>query len=248
METVDLQNHMSELVEEAKAIADGIRQHPRPGNVHQLRICLRRIRTCLSLVDRKLHAKDRKALKKLWHQLGEVRDLDVVKKLSEDNKLPVKNIRHLRRDERHALVKILSEKRVHHLFRTLEKIAAKFDPRKVTPHLAVTKLRSDLIRTPASPQHLHDIRIILKKIRYLREAFGFSVEMFRGIQNMFGEFQDYRVLASHHPGNPIVARKKTLKEEAVLFILKEAFGLAFRGLDEMISGGASQPHRQVRAA
>lgn len=206
-----------------------------PKRIHDMRVAMRRARTALKIFSpcapdnawRPL----RKELARIAGYLGAVRDLDValelVTQLTANDHLPPENVEALLAElhderDRHvaALRKVLSQARTDEALAALAG-AARLARRCVTPaargpardYLAAAILSSlkDILATADEDvtqlfaEHLHQLRIAFKRLRYLCE---FAQPLYRGalaefiasfvtIQDCLGRHQDLATLCTH---------------------------------------------------
>lgn len=231
--TINLQDHLSQLVIEGRALAYQLESHFSGKIVHKLRVCVRRLRTTMDLVGEELPAPEKEQLKKVWKQLGKVRDLDVSRGLAEKYSLSESHIKDKRSAARKKLRTQLSDKKMQHLFDEMEKISLRRSTEKVDPLPLLRDLRMKLIRTPTGPEHLHELRIVLKKIRYFREALGFDVEAFKEFQDTLGEFHDLEVFMEKHPHNLSLRRETRIKSDKAIAMARPAVQLGMKSLAEI---------------
>lgn len=206
-----------------------------PERIHDMRVAIRRARTALKIFSPcapdNAWRPVRKELARLAGYLGAVRDLDIaldlIAQLSANNHLPPENVKlllaevHAQRDRPvAALRKVLSQARTDGALNALDS-AARLARRCVTPaargpardYLAAAILSSlkDILATADEDvtqlfaEHLHQLRIAFKRLRYLCE---FAQPLYRGalaefitsfvtIQDCLGRHQDLATLCTH---------------------------------------------------
>jgi CHAD domain-containing protein len=234
--TLDLRDHLKELIDEGRVLNQSLQESFTPKGVHKFRVCMRRIRTMLSLLpEESILPPDKKFLKKLWHRLGEVRDVDVARDLSDELDFSTKKLKKERVKARAKLRHLLLQRETNSFFDHLERLTLRQDAGTVDPLPAMRKLRTSLLQTPAEPKHLHSLRITLKKIRYLREALELPVNDFKTYQDIFGAFQDIAVYRERHPHSHRVHDEYVKRKEEAIHSLKPAFTFALKALAQIES-------------
>lgn len=178
-------------------------------NVHKLRVTIRRIRSILQVT----HNKNNK-LKQLAKELGKVRDLDVAIINCQKFKLnpnPLKELRSTRLKKVHRLLEAEErksiEKKVNFIRKRLQS-ASQFDIK-----LSISNIFDEFerLKKPTTLEEFHQIRIALKKVRYLFEANGKTTGALKKIQDQLGEVHDLEVLAQHYPKEPKITAAKQRK-------------------------------------
>lgn len=233
--TINLQEHITDLVKEGRALSYQLESHFNSKLVHKLRVCVRRLRTMIDLINRDtvLRESDRDQLKALWGQLGKVRDLDVALELSEKYEMSPDKIKHKRSSARKKLRTKLTDKKTQKLFDDLEKLGLRAVTSKVDPVPHLRLLRMRLIRTPGDAEHLHDLRIVMKKIRYFAEAMEYDVEAFKEYQDTLGEYHDLEVFHEKHPHSLAIRRALNNKKLKALGMGRAAVQLGLKVLGEI---------------
>lgn len=231
--TINLQDHLTELVNDGRALAYQLENHFNGKIVHKLRVCVRRLRTMIDLVGEELAETDKQQLKKVWKQLGKVRDFDVSRELAEKYSFNESHIKEKRTQARKKLRNQLTDKKMQKLFDEMEKISLRAGSAKVDPLPLLRDLRMRLIRTPSGPEHLHELRIVLKKIRYFREALGFDVEAFKEFQDTLGEFHDLEVFLEKHPHSLAIRKATKNKRDKAMVVARPAVQLGMKALGDI---------------
>ncbi len=177
----------------------------RAGEVHTLRVTIRRLRACLWALrtDARYSAQSKKLrsdLRMLGATLGRIRELDVAIQdtitygikmpnlCSERNKALKQAIRILHR----ASVCKLS-KRITAFARSVEgplRLRTALDP------LVKQLMRSRKEIRPLSQQHAHRMRLLLKKSRYVLESIGSVPSLLINTQQLLGRLRDLSMLQS----------------------------------------------------
>lgn len=233
--TINLQDHITELVKEGRALSYQLESHFNAKLVHNLRVCMRRLRTMINLIDDNsiLPDPERTQMKSIWRQLSKVRDLDVGHELSDKYSFDVSKLKGKRTLTRKKLRSKLSDDKTQKLFDELEKLGLRSSISRVDPLPLLRKLRLKLIRTPGGAEHLHELRIVLKQIRYLEEALGFDVEAFKEYQDALGEFHDLEVFQEKHPHSMTIRRALNNKKLKALGMARSAVQLGIRTLGDV---------------
>lgn len=231
--TINLQDHLTELVNDGRALSYQLENHFNGKIVHKLRVCVRRLRTMIDLVGDELPQTEKQQLKKVWKQLGKVRDFDVSRELAEKYSLNESQIKQKRSLARKKLRTQLTDKKMQKLFDEMEKLSLRSTSSKVDPLPLLRELRMRLIQTPSGPENLHELRIVLKKIRYFREALGFDVEAFKEYQDTLGEFHDLEVFHEKHPNSLAIRKALRSKKEKAMLIARPAVQLGMKALSDI---------------
>ena len=194
-----------------------------PKSVHHLRTTIRRVESLIDYVRPELGKKQRKALKdlsSLRRRAGRVRDLDVQAGLLDAiangstaaDRRTLKDLL-LRKRERQArrLAAAAGKLRTPRLVAWIKTslIAEDASPNAAgeTAHpldqatAGLAKLAMKLQSTELKPKRLHEVRIKLKRIRYLAEIAEDSpsqahfLEQMKSVQDAIGEWHDWETLA-----------------------------------------------------
>ncbi len=234
---INLQDHITELVTEGRALSYQLESHFNTKLVHKLRVCVRRLRTMLDLIDDDSLLPDAESdqLKSLWKQLGKVRDLDVGHELSDKYSFDLDKLKEKRSQARKKLRSKIKDDKTQKLFDELEKLGFRSSISLADPLPLLRKLRMKLMRTPGGAEHLHELRIVLKKIRYFQEALGFDVEAFKEFQDSLGEFHDLEVFQEKHPHSMTLRRALNIKKQKALGMSRSAVQLGIRTLGDVES-------------
>lgn len=233
--SINLQDHITELVKEGRALAYQLETHFNARLVHKLRVCVRRLRTMLDLSEDSLKIPESSIdrLKLIWKLLGKVRDLDVGRELSDKYEISLPKLKTKRSHEKKKLRKELTDKKTQKLFDELEKLAMSSALSRVDPVPHLRKIRLRLIRTPGDAENLHELRIVLKKIRYFAEALEHDVEAFKVYQDVLGEFHDLEVFHKKHPHSLAVRKALEAKKKKALGLARPAVQLGLKVLGDI---------------
>lgn len=160
--------------------------------VHEIRVALHRILSLLGLTKIKSPG-----LKKMDKALGKVRDMDVAIQNAHHYKLDDSELVHNRKKHEKKAEKLIRKKSkslLKELRADNEKFEGQFDLKSTSEDLHHSLQEID----PKIPEkELHEIRIQLKKVRYLFEAAGRSVKKLKNMQDLLGEVHDLQVLETY---------------------------------------------------
>lgn len=170
----------------------------KPGTVHHLRSCCRRLRSALYLLRDSLpHSaflRINRKLRGLGHKLGEIRQLDVA---AIDAKSYGLKVRHFKIERRQAIKKAQasvsrkSRKDIHRKIGALIAMTDKFSASKLRPPgVALLRQLNDRYRR----RDLHKLRIAVKKARYVLESLEIPSEPLAELQESMGRIHDLKVL------------------------------------------------------
>ena len=217
--------------------------------VHQARVASRRLREAIPVLATDLKAAKAKGacrrIRRLTRALGTVRELDVSLKLLDelaasddlsrpalqDVRLHVVHERDRRREEMLAALAELDGDKLH---RRLERVAAAVDSNKAvvwrqalaTRIVRRTKWFLDAVEQTGqlyAPDHLHQVRIAAKKLRYAVElaqdsgiaAAARHVRALKRTQEMLGRLHDLQVLQQHVAAAQAAPVGKTVPHEGL---------------------------------
>lgn len=218
-----LDKRVKELLEGISSSLTRVADGASPKSVHRLRTTIRRTESLVAFTNPDLSRKQRRALKTLAalrKRAGKVRDLDVQMILlgnlangsiaadrgTLEDLLKGKRSRQAERTSS-AARKIQGSKFLAHLDRIGEKAAADSGSVRSLPLQQARQQLSALAaefssRQPIEPRLLHEVRIRMKKIRYLAELGEESSEQQRFLQEMksvqdaLGAWHDWEELAT----------------------------------------------------
>lgn len=203
-EKVDLARLDAEAaVRRLRGLARETAKHRTVGNVHDLRVLSRRLRSELWLVPKKRRKdhfrKARRRLRHLGKVLGKERMYDVAIRDGERFRRKVGNLRRDRRAARDAVRKLLRRRWRKGSFSGVEEALRDLDrvPRpSLVPRLE--RLRADLKKAARhaarSDRARHRLRLALKKARYVLDLFHRPVPTLEALQKRLGRWHDYVVL------------------------------------------------------
>lgn len=196
--------------------------------VHELRVTLHRIRSLLELSSIKTQN-----LKKLDKALGKVRDLDVAIGNAKDYGIDSHELKIKRKQKSKAARRLLQDKKKK-IIKDLKLIPHKFE-NKVNLKQTSANLKEAITQYDhqLKDEELHQVRISLKKVRYLLEAVGKPVDPLRKIQDQLGEVHDLQVLSEYFDNNPHLKNDKKIKSLTARKAVKSAFTLATQQLNQL---------------
>lgn len=219
--------------------------------IHDLRVAIRRFQSFFSLLPQRKELSQLETLKQLFDRLGEIRDAQVqlllLKRIAPENSLSVKI-----QEQRTVEIK----DKIEHFFiyfgenltdfsaavDQLERILFAFQPDieslnhllQKKEHRALKALKK--VRKKNSDENLHDLRIEIKKLRYLCETLGtleepestslLPVETLKANQDILGEIHDIDILLEQLKKNitgekeEVKSLEKRLKSERKKFLQK----------------------------
>jgi CHAD domain-containing protein len=216
-------------------------------NVHDLRVCCRRLQSDLWLIPKKNRTGSiRRAYRHLGNlvdTLGDQRRYDVAWQDAKAFGVQKKKIRERREKARDRVQKFLKGKKAKKYTKDLNKgikkanqVAAAF----MVPQLEKLRVRSQgmLENTPTRSADWHKLRIELKRVRYVLEAFHHEIPRLKSIQDHLGRWHDMRVLADL-VGNKRVVKQAQKKEvgaaQRSLKGIREKTGNALAGVESELT-------------
>jgi CHAD domain-containing protein len=180
--------------------------HGRSGakKVHQLRVTTRKIRSVLWLAKNNWSKKISDRLGQLAHGLGTLRELQMAIKDAHRYQIPYGRFQRRKKHAKKKLKKLLSKKMSEEIAGELLLTALEDKIGIVNPNYSrfrsryqklVQKVitRSEKLQTA---DDFHELRIYLKKARYILEAFGFHSRTLKETLDILGRVHDLDVLLS----------------------------------------------------
>jgi CHAD domain-containing protein len=172
-----------------------------PRSIHQLRVCLARLRVWLWLGKHRALADEARWLRRL---AGPLRDLDVQRAISRGPEAGDRRSAAQRRTAWKTLCRHLDEDRARAFRRALEEIEP---PRRKR---AQKRLRRLLLRTLERAErleghwdeadHLHALRQAVRRVRYGMECMGLDVDAVAALQEALGAAHDLSLAAARGGG------------------------------------------------
>ncbi len=217
-----LDKRVKNLLEGLSSAASRLADEVSPKSVHRLRTTSRRIETLTSFTSPDLGRKQQRALKDLAalrKRAGKVRDLDVQTGLlsaiangsaARDRRALADLLKRKRLRQAERLRSVIRKLRGAKFFSHLARIGEKAAAVSVSTGLPLRQARQQLSglaaefasRQPIQPRLLHQVRIRMKKIRYLAELDGESADQQRFLhalksaQDALGAWHDWEELAA----------------------------------------------------
>ena len=224
MEWSQISKKLSEETKKFEKLAKLTAKDTKQENIHKLRVTSRRLRTALTLAQATdvtlVPKKLRRKLKELQDVLGEARTLDVAAQDAMEFSLDPEKLNKKRKRSHKIVQKILNasdrKKIVKTLVKTTEKIS-RLDPQ--TPIARLMKiemsLREALEHPPVTEEQRHDLRITMKKARYILEGAGKPPEVMKELQAVLGRTHDLEILREiYGDQQDIIDVEKTELEKA----------------------------------
>jgi CHAD domain-containing protein len=186
----------------AQAIVD-TRRSPSLERVHKLRVSVRRIQTVLWLFkgdpDLSRFRRLSRTQRELSKRLGEVREMDIAIQDGEEYHLNCRKLKIRRRSSRLSLQKYLSASRREELMDELIRLQTQIRVHRTFSHASrFRKLNTQLsfwMNFSFDDQtDIHRFRRALKRMRYVLEAMGQSVDALKALQDLLGRANDLKVL------------------------------------------------------
>ena len=206
-------------------------------DIYQLRVAIRRLRMILQLLKtnkaKTLKASELKSVNRIWKALGKLRDLDVALENAHAFGLDTTM---LKRERKKAYPKILSKLKTGKLdviIKSLEKLSKKITDEDLKPKSLARKLLKDLDRKYSSITDLHELRIVLKKTRYLLESLEVPITQFKIYQTVLGELNDLENLLHTFKKDKAVTAAKERKLALAKKIVGPAQKLAIKKLSAL---------------
>lgn len=221
-------HYLSDQVDGLKSQINTKPKKLKKGQVHDLRISLHRIRSLLEL-----SSIETKGLKKLDKALGKVRDLDVAIGNAKKYGLEYSELKKKRKkDSKEAIHMLLDKKKK--VFKDLKVTTKKFK-KKLDLKSTAGKLKALLkaFDHQLKDEELHEVRIGLKKVRYLLESAGKPVDKLKKIQDQLGEVHDLQVLSEYFDKNPHLKNDRRIKSLTAKKTVKPVVKLATQQLSQL---------------
>lgn len=233
-----MRTYFAKQIQEFQRQAPRVYQNPSKKNVHQLRVTVRKIRAALWLLDQGSQnvslGKLSRDLRKLGHSLGHQREIDVAIEDATARGLKTAKLETRRRREMKNLRRDLNFERRDRIARRLKKVLSKISHRqKLDLKIGLLKLRNKLKpweqRSVLRNRDLHQLRIMVKKVRYALEAIGKPVAPLKELQTLLGRGHDLEILQeflgknSELQSEMAVEYKKAKNkiQPAIRFVLKQ---------------------------
>ena len=208
--------------------------------IHPVRVASRRLRATFWILSHNSkgdETKDlNKYLKKLGKLLGQVRDLDAAIIDAKNYKIDSADLKSSQKILSRKIQKLTlkkSMKVVRRQITSAENLASRATP------LMISEARNELSglmekqieKKPSSAKKLHQLRINLKKTRYILEAIGEPVTPLKPLQDVLGEVHDLQVLQRLIGKNNKLKRKESHLNKKAIKLVKPAFQFAVEQLN-----------------
>jgi CHAD domain-containing protein len=238
-----LEKRMRGLNRDLSAVFGKVLDDPKPKGVHRLRTNIRRIESLVSYANPRISKKEERTLEKitdLRKRAGKVRDLDVQTELlgtlgngstAKDRKT-LANLMEKKRAQQVRRLE-LAIKKLHHskFFDRLDRVAEQAglpQESKNRPLAPLEEAKAQLLKAAddfgsgetIKPSRLHEVRVALKRIRYLAELAGESaakkefIRELKSTQDAIGDWHDWQELTER--------AEKRFSDRATCALLREA--------------------------
>jgi CHAD domain-containing protein len=214
------QEHLIHYLETQFKVIDSLMprvlRHPGGSSVHKLRVAARRARAAFWVLRHSsspiYFKKLENQLRKLVKALGHVRELDVAILDANNYDINSKKIKLERKIAQEKLRKLINQDQRRNISQQFSEAKKKISIASPTSFSeAEDRLRMRLNHLLLQHVHgqkgLHQLRIAMKKVRYVLEAMGKAVGPMKGLQNILGDSNDLEFLQG------FVGRNKQLKTE-----------------------------------
>ena len=233
-DSIRLKRHLKRLVTDFEALTRKKVRKFSKKNVHDLRIVVRRLRVALWLAQEGATPVVR-ALRKLGRALGKERELTVAIQDATHYGLRTGGLRSKREMARIAIARRLNSKRRKRLHRRLQQALTglRRNPR-LELDVPIRELRdasNSWLRKPTrQPQQYHELRILMKKVRYTLEALGRTSTPVRKLQDTLGREHDLQVLKTRVANTARVRRDELQERHKARRMIKPVIRFATRKL------------------
>ncbi|MBI1860596.1 MAG: CHAD domain-containing protein [Deltaproteobacteria bacterium] len=237
MQTLVTQNDLKSL----DASARKTRKSPSIKNVHELRVLIRRVRSQLWLIPKEQRTraikKARRDLKKIASLLGEQRKYDVAITDAQELGLAVASLRKERERARLRIPPALKGRkrdRVRKQIREAIRDTNRLSSSTLIPR--IERLRKELEGgLPKSQTDRHQLRISVKRARYVLKRFGYNPKSLHELQDLLGRWQDLATLGDLIGPHPRVTRALNAQWKRLKPHVKPALATASRALKRLSS-------------
>lgn len=184
-----------------------------PRGVHKLRTTVRRIRAVLTTIQRNNVDKASdvaQRLSELQRLLGAVREIDVLAQDAKSFELQVQGLETEHDRARRALRRFLLRYSRRSLLSPISKQAEAIHLSQIDMKPLLTKRLKTFerhVRKNKKKSEMHELRISLKKLRYVLEAVGSGTKAQRDLQGLLGRVHDLEVLRDR------MGKSKQVKKE-----------------------------------
>lgn len=207
--------------------------------IHQVRVATRRMRAAFWILKRdpKIYViKDlNRYLKKLGKLLGRIRDLDVAIVDAKIYKVDSEELKSSQQVLNKKIQKLTLKKPMKQVLKQIvaaENLASQANPR------LIRKARNELCglierqieKRPSGAKKLHQLRINLKKTRYILESIGEPVTPLKPLQDILGEAHDLQILQHLIGKNKKLKSKESLLNKKAVKLVGPALQFAVQQL------------------
>lgn len=216
-------------------------------NVHDLRVCLRRLRAALwvlkknraspkvSKLDKHLHA--------LLRKFGSLRETQVAQRDAASYRISHRSFHSQIEKKKKALRKILKSSSRKKIELRLEEFKKSLHKRGSTPQKeALKKILGRLHpwqQRKLKPRDLHPLRILIKKTRYTLESLGKELEPLELLQDDLGKVHDLEVLREHVGRYPRLAEDERKASRKAISSVQPAIEFAINRIEQMLASQES---------
>jgi len=199
--------------------------------VHDLRVCLRRLRSHLSIMDfnSAYHPSDetKKYLKNLSRLLGDRRQWDVTLQEAKKFHLETTKLQSQQKAASSMLRQYLQSPEARVLSEELKRFERRVKGVRIQIRPAQLKfyrrqLKAGLKHRKWSSQQLHEVRISTKKVRYAFECLSLPVKELKALQDHLGKSHDLSVLRECYKHTKVVRKAERLERRKVLRRIRPA--------------------------
>ena len=124
LSSINFRAYFKNEVIQTKMLLKTIRVKPTADDIHDLRVGLRRINTIIQVLEndhqKSIPKKTQRSIKKIWHNLSDVRDMDVSILLAEKFLIPTGKLLQRRQEAELKLIKHLKNDKTKNLIKELE--------------------------------------------------------------------------------------------------------------------------------
>ncbi len=212
MKSAVLKEYFGEQVRRCQETLGKLRERTTKKRIYKLRVGLRRLRTILEVLDRNrapvLSEEQRLELAKIWKELGYLRDVDVAIALAKKFDLDRKELKRKREGLRKGVEKVLQKRTLGEILQTLSAAARELDEAALEPKGLIKKLEQKVSGGFNHLKELHDLRILIKKVRYLSEGMGLLEPKLKRYQDVLGKLNDLDLFLELHGPHPAVELRR----------------------------------------
>lgn len=204
-------------------LLDGLgRRSPSPKAVHELRVCIRKIRSMIWLLkqDQKLSTPSSllRDLRALGHTLGRIREIDVAKLVRKQHGIGLRSYRWKRRHAERSLLHRHDDIFHARLLSALDRL----DARVTRIPMIDTGKSAGKLREIASgwgrfdklkDRGLHKLRVEIKRVRYAVAALERDDRSLKALQAMLGQIHDLELIPKKRRNKRIRRKAERIRKE-----------------------------------